>query len=63
MNGLHIAAVELQLVRDTGVPQAMEYDLRQIVVLDQLVEGSVDDLILNRLAVGRTEYQIEVVLV
>ena len=49
LDGLHIAAVELQLVGDAGVPQAMENYFWQSVLLNQLIESSVDDLILNGL--------------
>ena len=36
----------------------MENHLRQSVVLDQLIEGTIDNLTLNRLAVGGTEHHI-----
>ena len=38
----------------------MENHLRQPVLLDQLIESTVDNLTLNRLAIGRTEHQIKV---
>ena len=60
LNGFHIAAVQLQLVSDTGMSETMENHFRQSLLLNQLIESTVDNLPLNRLAVGRTENQIEV---
>src|SRR5699024_183284 len=60
LNGFHIAAVQLQLVSDTGMSETMENHFRQSLLLNQLIESTVDNLPLNRLAIGRTENQIEV---
>ena len=60
LNGFHIATVQLQLVSDTGVSETVENYLRKSVLLNQFVEGTIDNLPLNRLSVGRTEHQIEV---
>lgn len=40
--------------------ETMENHFRQSLLLNQLIESTVDNLPLNRLAIGRTENQIEV---
>ena len=39
LHRLDVAAVEFQLVGDAGVPQAVEHNRRQVVVLNQILHG------------------------
>ena len=38
LNSLDVAAIKLQLLRDTRMPQTMKNDFRQIILLDQFLE-------------------------
>ena len=58
LNCLYIAAVQLQLVGDAGVPEAVEDHLRKIIRFDQPGKAILDNGRLPRGSAGAADHQI-----
>ena len=43
LDSLYIASIQFQFISDTGMTQAVEYDLRKIVFFDQLCKFLLDN--------------------
>ena len=55
---LHIPAIQLQFICNTGVTNAVENDFREIMLLDQRMELVVDAGRLDRVAEWSGNYEI-----
>ena len=62
LGSFDIAAVQLQLIGDTGMTEAVEHDSRQIVSLDEGTEGSIDGTGLRRHSQRTCHHEIKVLI-
>lgn len=60
LHWLHISAVELQLICDAWIAETVKNNRWQVVIVNEFLKGSVNDLPLNRSTTGRCKHHIKI---